>query len=161
MRNLKVVNIRAIAIIIVVLGHSIILYSLYWDVYQTVNKVYAFEVLKNIINIIQMPLFFSLSDYLFYKTMGKKKTLFNFINIKFKRLIIPFIAIALFWMIPIKCLLNYPNYTDKKFLEILQLLFSLSDSGHLWYLPTLFFIFIIMFCVCKLLKLKNKVVRIF
>ena len=72
MKNLKVVNIRAIAIIIVVLGHSIILYSPYWGIYQTSNKVYIFEVLKDIINIIQMPLFFSLSGYLFYKTISKK-----------------------------------------------------------------------------------------
>lgn len=156
MKNLKVVNIRAIAIIIVVLGHSIILYSPYWGVYQTVNKVYIFELLKNIINIIQMPLFFSLSGYLFFKTMSKKKSILTFIKTKFKRLIIPFIAIALFWMIPIKCLVNYPNYVNKSFLEILQLLFSLSDSGHLWYLPTLFFIFIIMFGVCKLLKIKEQ-----
>ena len=156
MKNLKVVNIRAIAIIIVVLGHSIILYSPYWGVYQTVNKVYIFELLKNVINIIQMPLFFSLSGYLFYKTMKKKKSILTFIKTKFKRLIIPFIAIALFWMIPIKCLVNYPNYVNKSFLEILQLLFSLSDSGHLWYLPTLFFIFIIMFGVCKLLKINEQ-----
>ena len=156
MKNLKVVNIRAIAIIIVVLGHSIILYSPHWGIYQTSNKVYIFEVLKDIINIIQMPLFFSLSGYLFYKTISKKQMLFNFVKTKFKRLIIPFIAIALFWMIPIKCFLNYPNYVNKSFLEILQLLFSLSDSGHLWYLPTLFFIFIIMFVVCKILKIKEQ-----
>lgn len=155
MKNLKVVNIRAIAIIIVVFGHSIILYSPQWGIYQTDNTVYIFELLKNIINIFQMPIFFSLSGYLFYKTIDKKKTFVNFFKTKFKRLIIPFITVALFWMIPIRCLINYPNYSNKSLLEIIQLLFSLDDSGHLWYLPTLFLIFIVMFFVCNLLKRKK------
>ena len=155
MKNLKIINIRAIAIIVVVLGHSIILYSPQWGIYQTNNGVYIFELLKNIINIFQMPIFFSLSGYLFYKTIDKNKTFVNFFKTKFKRLIIPFITVALFWMIPIKCLINYPNYLNKSFSEILQLLFSLTDSGHLWYLPTLFLIFIVMFFICNLLKRKE------
>ena len=39
MKNTKIVNIRALAIILVVLGHSIILYSSQWDLYETINQV--------------------------------------------------------------------------------------------------------------------------
>ena len=71
MRDNKIVNIRALAIIIVVLGHSIILYSTSWGFYQSVNKVIFLDKVKNIINLFQMPLFFSISGYLLYYQLNK------------------------------------------------------------------------------------------
>ena len=42
MRNSKIVNIRALAIIIVVLGHSIILYSKSWGFFESIYDVPIF-----------------------------------------------------------------------------------------------------------------------
>ena len=155
MKNLKIVNIRAIAIIIVVFGHSIILYSPSWGMYNTVNKVYLFEILKQIINVVQMPIFFSLSGYLFYKTISKDNNFLNFLKLKFNRLILPFIFTAIFWMIPMKKIINYSNYNDIGMFEILKFVLTGKDAGHLWYLPTLFLIFLIMYFLCLFLKKRS------
>ena len=155
MKNLKIENIRAIAIIIVVFGHSIILYSPSWGMYNTVNKVYLFEILKQIINVVQMPIFFSLSGYLFYKTISKDNNFLNFLKLKFNRLILPFIFTAIFWMIPMKKIINYSNYNDIGMFEILKLVLTGKDAGHLWYLPTLFLIFLIMYFLCLFLKKRS------
>ena len=85
MRNSKIVNIRALAIIIVVLGHSIILYSKSWGFFESIYDVPILNYLKSFINIIQMPLFFSLSGFLFYYSINKKSDFKNFFKKKFKR----------------------------------------------------------------------------
>lgn len=144
-------NLKAIAIIIVVFGHSIIIYSNSWGFYTTSNEVPLLNSIKNFINIFQMPLFFSISGFLFAKTFKK----YNFVKLvinKFKRLIIPFFCISLLWMIPIKSFLGYRNYANVKFLGILKMLLLNIDSGHLWYLPTLFIMFIIMYVLLKIFK---------
>ena len=58
----KIVNLRALAIIIVVIGHSIILYSHKWGLYSTIYNVRFLDILKDWINLIQMPLFLSRSE---------------------------------------------------------------------------------------------------
>ena len=64
--NSNLVTLRAIAIIIVVLGHSIILYDPSWAIYSPKQEFPLFLYLKQIINVIQMPLFFSISGYLYF-----------------------------------------------------------------------------------------------
>lgn len=56
--NSNIVTLRAIAILIVVLGHSIILYDPEWGVYEPINGCSLFQELKRVINLLQMPLFF-------------------------------------------------------------------------------------------------------
>lgn len=155
MKNNKIVNIRALSILIVVLGHSIILYSSSWGFYESVNKVVILDKLKDIINLIQMPLFFSLSGFLFYYTINKNSSLKEFFLKKVKRLLIPFITIGLFWMIPIKLLVNYPAYQNIKLIKIIEKLLIGTDSGHLWYLPTLFIIFLIMYILKNVINKKH------
>lgn len=158
MKNNKIVNIRALAILIVVLGHSIILYSKGWGFYQSIYNVPFLDKLKNFINIIQMPLFFSISGFLFYYSLNKKSKFKNFLIKKSKRLLIPFIIIGICWMIPIKLLVHYAGYQDLSFLKIIGTLFLGTDSGHLWYLPTLFIIFIIVFIMKKILDKKYDII---
>lgn len=69
--NKKIVNIRAFAILIIVLGHSIILYSKSWGIYTTIIEVPLLNVLKDIINSFQLELFFALSGFLFYKSVER------------------------------------------------------------------------------------------
>lgn len=71
-RNYALDNIRAIAIIVVVLGHSIILYSSDWGAYNSAVYYPFLDYLKKFINLFQMPLFFSLSGYLFIQQYQKK-----------------------------------------------------------------------------------------
>ena len=140
----KINNLRVIAIILVVLGHSIIIYSSSWNLYQTSNKVIFLDYFKRIIDIIPMPLFFAISGYLFYYSHKEDPHFLNFIIKKFKRLIIPFFCVGIFYLLPIRKLINYPGYINKSFFDIfIHNFLKVSDVGHLWYLPALFLIFII------------------
>ena len=55
-RRDDITNVRALAIFLVVLGHSIILYSSVWGYYPTEQKSILLDNLKFLINGIQMPL---------------------------------------------------------------------------------------------------------
>ena len=146
MKNTKIVNIRALAIILVVLGHSIILYSSQWDLYETINQVPILDNMKRIIDIIQMALFFSISGFLFYYSKNKRINFFTFFKNKFFRLLIPYICISVAWMIPIRLLVGYSGYQDTPIKKVFfNSIFYGIDCGHLWFLPTLFLIFVEMY----------------
>lgn len=144
----KIENIRALAIITVVLGHSIILYSHDWGLYKTNQSSLMFYYVLRLVDIYQMPLFFSISGYLFAK-FWKNSNLSKYILHKFKRLIIPFLTIALLWMIPVKMLVHYPYYEGMPYHEIIIRFLKGYHIGHLWYLPTLLFIFIMAQCAVR------------
>lgn len=143
-KSKKINNLRVLAIILVVLGHSIIIYSSSWDLYKTSNKVIFLDYFKKIIDIIPMPLFFAISGYLFYYSHKKYHNFIVFTIKKFKRLMVPFFCVGIFYLLPIRRLINYPGYIDKTFFDIfISNFLKASDIGHLWYLPALFFTFLI------------------
>lgn len=139
----QIVNIRALAIFAVVLGHSIILYSTGWDLYGTNRNAPFLNWLKQFIDIFQMPLFFSLSGYLFVYTHGKKRGFLNLVKNKTLRLLIPYIGIGICFLLPVRIAVGFPSYQGvgigKFFIKIL----TSSDVGHLWFLPALFLSFVL------------------
>lgn len=157
----RIVNLRALAILLVVFGHSIILYQNSWSLYSTVRAVPALDLVKRWIDLIQMPLFFSLSGYLF-DARRSKTSLAELLSKKAKRLLLPFLSFALFWMVPIRLLVGYPGYQNRNLWDILWNSVILgSDCGHLWFLPCLFFCFVLTWGVFRLLgamKLTSSVV---
>lgn len=64
MMDIRIVNLRVLAIVIVVLGHSIILYDPSWGVMHTTVEMLLFQCIKEGINFIQIKLFFSISGFL-------------------------------------------------------------------------------------------------
>lgn len=150
-RNHQIDNIRAIAILLVVIGHSIIIYSSSWGLYKSSNNFLFFDYLKDLINIIQMPLFFAVSGFLFAFSVDKKQFM-SIVKDKASRLLIPYMWFAFLWLLPIRLIVNYPGYSGKSFATIIgKCLLYGSDNGHLWYLIALFWIFvfasiIIQFC---------------
>lgn len=147
----RINNIRAVAILVVVFGHSIILYSSTWNLYETLQTSIILDNIKEIINIFQMPLFFSLSGYLF--SFSRMEQPFGiFLKKKIRRLIIPFIVIGAFWMIPIKMILGYVGYQNYNFIQAVVRMLLNQENGHLWYLPTLFLLFIIFWIYKKLVR---------
>lgn len=149
-------NLRAFAIIVVVLGHSIILYSGSWGIYHSEQSSAFFHYLKEVINLFQMPLFFSLSGYLFAKT-AKTDSFFSFMLKKVKRLIVPHLFIGLAYMIPLKLLVHYPGYQGVSYLGAVKMFMNGADLGHLWFLPTLFLFFAVSFWIKKLLGSRRMV----
>lgn len=156
-KEIKLINIRFFAILMVVLGHSIIIYSESWNVFETIHSVAILNYLKKFIGIFQMPLFFSLSGYLFYYTCCKQRKFWTFLKDKFLRLIVPFVCVTALYMIPLKMLLNVPAFTSNNYFALLyRNIFELKSSGHLWFCIVLFIIFIIYFILDKIFKLSIK-----
>ena len=147
--NYKINNIRAFAIVAVVFGHSIIIYSSSWGIYKTENVCQILDAVKRYIDLFQMPLFFSLSGYLFEISL-KKDTISEFCMKKFHRLLFPFFLIGAIWMIPVKFILGYPGYEADNYVTAFLKLLMNTDSGHLWFLPTLFIMFIVFFLYKKI-----------
>jgi peptidoglycan/LPS O-acetylase OafA/YrhL len=138
-------NIRAVAIILVVLGHSIIIYSSEWGIYTSSISVPELDCLKKVINLVQMPLFFSLSGFLFGFTT-RKYALGSFVLQKVKRLLVPYLLVAALWMLPIKCAVGYKGYCflDMPNIYLNDILLG-NDMGHLWFLPCLFVCLILLY----------------
>ncbi len=142
-RLTQIENIRALAIFLVVFGHSIILYSSEWTLYETSVVVPWLDKLKYMIDAIQMPLFFSLSGYLFNFTHNKHRGFINLIKSKSLRLLVPYIATGLCYFIPLRILIGFGSYKNIGIIDIITKFWSSSDVGHLWFLPALFLAFII------------------
>ncbi|MGX7112350.1 acyltransferase family protein [Gemella cuniculi] len=151
---------KIIAIILVVLSHSTYyqIVSSYGGVdYQTyiasdsAEKTYKiFDKVREILYYFHMPMFMAISGTFFYiQVKNKRWCNFNqFLSNKFKRLLIPYIAFTLFYTIPLKYISDYFNNISIA-RGIVGQLFLLGNS-HLWYLYTLFVIFLISFYILKL-----------
>ena len=139
----RISNIRALAIFLVVLGHSIILYSSAWDIYKTSVSVPFLDILKQLLDIPAMPLFFSLSGYLFVFTHQKKRKFVHLLETKAFRLLIPYIGVGFLFLLPIRMLIGYPSYQNIGLIDIVLKFLTSNDVGHLWFLPALFFIFLL------------------
>ena len=136
-------NIRALCIFLVVLGHSIILYSSAWDLYSTEVSAPGLDLMKKFIDPIQMPLFFSLSGYLFVFTHSKHRGFLSLLRAKALRLLVPYFGIGLMYMLPIRLAIGYPGYQGRTAVQLLTNFLMSSDVGHLWFLPALFVIFLL------------------
>lgn len=147
-KRADIVSLRAIAIIFVALGHSIIIYSSDWSLYKTAVECTFLDHLKDVINVIQMPLFFSISGFCLIYTMRKSNPISMFIIDKIRRILIPFLIIGVFWLYPIRLISKYPPYYDKNLFSVIFYDIILGkDNGHLWFLPTLFFMLLITYCI--------------
>lgn len=155
MKNNKITNLRALAIILVVLGHSIIIYKSGWNYYTTSQDCQLLNYICLFIYLFHMPLFFSISGYLFIDSCTKKK-FSAILNNKFKRLIIPYLIIGMLWVYPIRTISNYSGFLGHSFLYniIINIILGL-DNGHLWFLPSLFLMFIISYFLEKYVKNKK------
>ena len=151
--------IRVIAVILVVLGHctyrTIITdyggYSLIQniDLITPLGKI-VFTIFKSITAFIftfHMPLFFVLSGALFSNSLnrGKYKTLKELVVNKGKRLLIPFFIVTLLYAVPIKYISGYYSKSTNLFKDIFVGQILMQGNTHLWFLPTLFCIFCIIY----------------
>lgn len=141
-RLTQIENIRTLAILLVVLGHSIILYSSDWNLYETTRQVPFFDWIKKIIDIIQMPLFFSISGYLFVLT-HRRKRIRKLVKDKWIRLMVPYLGIGFLWMLPIRIGVRYKGYENNSVIDIILKFLTANDVGHLWFLPALFLSFLL------------------
>ena len=149
--------IRLIAAALVVLGHSTYL-TITTD-HGGIN--YTFETAKNIFSSsffkewlywsawvyrFHIPLFFMLAGSVF--ALRPDVGIVPLCIKKARRLLIPFFLCGLFFMIPLK---TFGGFFEKdKLPEIVIAFLSGHESGHLWFLPALFWCFAVFSLLCRI-----------
>lgn len=136
-RDNNITFIRTMTMILVVLGHSfnIIQQTESWG-----------RIAQRIIYTFHMPLFMSVSGYLFYYEIERslqlqdgerKRNVLYFIYKKIWRLIVPFVLVMYLWKKPLSYLTGAQDIPGS-----IKELFMFHSTGHLWYLYVLFAIFV-------------------
>lgn len=142
-KNNNIVFLRFLAILIVMFGHAIIIYDPGWGYYTTYVTSNKLMNIKHMINVIQMPLYFAISGYVFYYTISKYSSKIQIFISKCKRLMIPYITFSLFLIVPLRYFLKYESYKGNSFLYNIWYNIILGhDCGHLWFILALFLMFI-------------------
>ncbi len=150
---------KVVAILMVLVSHSTyyiistkyggIDYQQYLEQNMSLVLYKIFDKVREILYYFHMPMFMALSGAFYYLQVKRDKWI-NFMLIlkqKIKRLVIPFIIFTLLYVFPIKYFSNYFEYTTFSRAVLGQLF--LIGNNHLWYLFTLFIIFIISFFTLK------------
>lgn len=137
----NIILLRFFCIILVVLGHSTFVYN-GWS-YDIKSSSFFFSSLCKYIYTFHMPLFMSISGYLFYYNvveLGQYDKKNNFVRKKAKRLLVPMILVFVFWSLPLRVITGYYyNIGLVHFKDVLFYIIKSLDLGHLWYLLILFF----------------------
>ena len=148
---------RLILVICVVVGHgtfytvSTMFGGIYYGRLMAENGIaqpiiYSYlDIITKFIYTFHMPAFVALSGSLY--AFAQPRKFHEFFLKKFKRLIVPFIVVWIFWNIPIKFISSYYNGVSIPgiFLQMLM-----PSNVYLWYLESLFFVFMIMYFLTKL-----------
>lgn len=158
---------RVFAVILVVIGHCTY-YTIstkyggidYSGIMKCMNvdDTIVHKLLQTMVNIIysfHMPLFVALSGCLFSIQLQKNRyyNLKSLVKDKFYRLLIPFLLITLLYVVPLKLISNY--FSSNYLIAIKEIIlgqFLLMGNTSLWYLPSLFINFIIIYIIEKMYK---------
>ena len=135
-------NLKAFAVMMVVFYHCLCPFTPIWSCMDE-TCIDGLTVCAKFLNSLAMPLFFFLAGYLFFygKLKGKYSKISFLLRNKFFRLILPF----LFWGLVVWLILSNKSIID----------FFVYGASHLWFLGTLFFLFVI-FSSSYLLKTSFK-----
>lgn len=96
-----------------------------------------------------MPMFMALSGMLFTFSMRKNISFISLVKNKAVRLLIPFLAVSIFLSIPLKYISGYWDYSGEMFLDIILGQILLMGNSHLWFVVSLFWIFLAFYIVEK------------
>lgn len=157
--DLEFINfLYVIGALLVVLGHATANFLGNWGPPNLIESSSAVLV-HDYIYTFHMPLFFCISGfvYKFNLQKSKYKEFIPFVKNKFKRLLIPYFVIGLLYVSPIKLIVG--DYTINGFIrDVFINIILAAGPSQLWYLFTLFNIFMIFFFLNKyLLQGQNRV----
>lgn len=129
---------QSFGIILVVLGHS-------FPLTMEGVDMHGYEVLNHIIYSFHMPLFMTISGFLFAFHGGMKTTYLNFVKKKIVRLLFPYVSISTIGFL-MKIITNRyaVNPIDISLFGYIKSLFYVSKNVivPMWFLPALFIIFL-------------------
>ena len=152
--------VRIIATVLVVIGHSAYLCGPGGNNYHipdTIDSAYYSGVLLFVRKMsgwvygFHMPCFFMLSGAVLALKPLKKfdEVIFS----KIYRLIVPYLAVGLLYMLPLKWFANY--YSDETIKTAVMGFLRGQESSHLWFLPALFWCILICVLILKILEKSN------
>ena len=160
--------IRFLAIVAVVVGHSCYMSIGYthYPLPDNVDSIYRSLIFVNLrwlasfVYSFHMPLFFILSGAVFGLSVfdnGVKKNIdfSRIIDKKIWRLILPYCFYGVLFMIPIKFMMGWYAPSSNIGKEIFNFLIYGTRSGHLWFLFSLFSIFLIATILVSYFKLNS------
>lgn len=163
----NITNIRCFAILLVVLGHATAIYEGNWGGKIQLDNI-ALAYVCRVIKSFHMPLFMSISGYLFYRqadvllyaTERKPKLYYSqaasFIKKKAFRLIVPLILVKYFWVQPIRYMSGYYDINANAVDNIKNYILNF-DVGHLWFLYVLFAIFCLQYFMYPIYANNDKI----
>lgn len=135
--------IKVFATILVVVGHATRMYTGKGLVIPS-NSSSALEVITNIIYSFHMPLYMCVTGMVYgmcIDDFGKYNDTLPFIGNKARRLLIPYIFFAFFYVAPVMTLFHF---TSSSYLDFcLSEIISPNNARHLWFISTLFIIFVL------------------
>ena len=117
----------------------------------------ALLVLSTFIYSFHMPLFMSISGMCLRLSLGKNPTWGQFVRKKGKRLLVPFLCVTFLYAVPIKYLSGYYALSTNITKDILLGQVLLLGNSHLWYVMSLFEIFLVYYLIERS-KIKKGVV---
>jgi fucose 4-O-acetylase-like acetyltransferase len=114
--------------------------------------------LIDFINSFTMPTFMALGGALFLRSMkkGKYPTFWALARDKALRLLVPFLVVTLLYSFPLKLATGYFRESESVVKDLLLGQLLVQGNTHLWYLPAMFFDFLI----CYLLERYVKIPRL-
>lgn len=135
---------KCITIILVVIGHITTLYNS--TAHPEMNTSFL-EILTTFIYIFHMPLFMAVSGSVYeigYKK-GKYRDFLPFLKNKTYRLLVPYLFVGLFFLLPTLFIINNESWS-----KLFSAFLLAKGNKHLWFLLSLFWIFIFQFLADKL-----------
>lgn len=148
---------KIVAMLLVIIGHCIYLsistpyggtpYAncLYKGEHSLTLK--AFAVLSMFIYSFHMPLFMSISGMCLRLSLRKNQTWGQFARKKAKRLLVPFLCVTFLYAVPLKYLSGYFDLSQNVIKDIFLGQVLLLGNSHLWYVISLFEIFLVYYLI--------------
>lgn len=156
--------IRILATVLVVIGHSayVNMYTDYGGIGLDVNfssiQKYI-DLFVRVIYIFHMQLFVALSGSLYFLSMKRDSNqeieqpkFVDLLKNKFVRLIVPLLLVFFLYELPIKIISGYYSESKNIWLDIFIGQLFLFDNNYLWYLLSLFWIFLVYWLLKKFIK---------
>lgn len=142
--------IRFIATILVVVGHSAYttMQTKYGGLLIEIQYSSVQQILLLIVRLIysfHMPLFIFLAGSLYEIGVknGKWVSVKELVKAKALRLLVPFVLVTLFWLLPLKYFSGYYSLSESVIKDMFLGQIIFFDNCHLWYIVSLFWIFLI------------------
>ena len=113
------------------------------------------ESFTGLIYLFHMPVYMALSGALYrLKNFNEGRNRFyrSLIADKAKKLLVPFIVVTLFYSVPLKYISGYYSNSNNIFKDIFLGQVLVQGNTHLWFLPALFLVFIIIIYLEKTFK---------